>query len=67
MIKHFVSLHPSIQKLSFFFQQIMCVPPTLVSMEEPVRRIITHWVLNAAAVQGILDLIVAFKEVTELS
>ena len=45
----------------------MCVPPTLVSMEEPARRIITHWVLNAAAVQGMLDLIVAFKEVTELS
>ena len=46
---------------------MMCVPPTLVSMKEPVHQITTHWVLNAAALQGILDLIVAFKEVKEFS
>ena len=50
-----------------FFQQIMCVPLTLVSIKEHVHRIITHGVLNAAALQGILDLIVAFQQVTEVS
>ena len=43
----------------------MCVPPTPVSIKEPVHQIKTHWVLNAAALQGILDLTVALKEVTE--
>ena len=66
-MRYFVSLHHSIQNLCFFFQQMMCVPLTLVSIKEHVHRIITHWVLNAAALQGILDLIVAFQQVTEVS
>lgn len=58
--------HVVVQKdsLAIFvnIDKIMCVPPTLVSIKEPVHQIKTHWVLNAAALQGILDLIVALKE-----